>query len=115
MKRIEILYFDSCPGWQGAVDRVHEVLQELGLDALVSIELISVATEREARNRRFLGSPTIRIDGRDVEPGSEELTSYGLHCRVYPDGGRLEGLPPKTLIGAALGATSTSGSKLSRG
>ena len=83
MKLVEILYFDSCPGWRGAVDRVRQAVADAGLHNHVEIRLVPIETEEEARAHRFLGSPTVRIDGRDLDPNPENLTSFGLQCRIY--------------------------------
>ena len=109
MKQIDILYFDSCPGWRGAVERVQQVAGEGGLGDQVVVQAVPIETEEEAHAHRFVGSPTVRIDGRDLDP--EDLTSFGLQCRLYENEGRLEGLPPTNWIRKALGvpeAASTS-------
>jgi hypothetical protein len=103
MKTIDILYFDACPGWRGAVERVRQVVSEGGLGAQVEVRAIPIETEEDARTHRFVGSPTVRIDGRDLEPAAEGRTSFGLQCRVYDVDGRLEGLPPTGWIRKALG------------
>ena len=103
MKRVEILYFGSCPGWQATLQRVREVVAREGLDSSVSIKTLSVETDEQAQERRFLGSPTVRVDGRDIDPTSTESTSFGLQCRVYQHQGRLDRLPSEDLIRRALG------------
>ena len=55
---------------------VKAVLSELGLEA--SVSEVVVNTDQEARDLKFLGSPSIRVNGRDVEPGAEEQQNYGL-------------------------------------
>ena len=111
MKQIDILYFDSCPGWRRAVERVEQVVGVGGLGDQVVVQAVPIETEEEAHAHRFVGSPTVRIDGRDLDPASEALTSFGLQCRLYENDGRLEGLPPTNWIRRALGvpeAASTS-------
>ncbi len=56
------------------------MLSEAGLDP-EAIEVREVETDEQAREEDFVGSPTIRVDGRDVEPSSGERP--GLTCRVY--------------------------------
>jgi hypothetical protein len=58
----------------------------------------------EAVRKRFLGSPTVHVDGLDVEPDAVTRDDYGLQCRVYWHDGRLEGAPPSRWIAAALEA-----------
>ena len=103
MKQIEILYFDSCPGWRGALERVQQVVGEGGLGDQVVVQAVPIETEEEAHVHRFVGSPTVRINGRDLDPTAEALTSFGLQCRLYENEGRLEGLPPTNWIRKALG------------
>ena len=66
--------------------------------------LRKITDEHEAARERFLGSPTLRINGRDVEPGATERTDYGLKCRIYRTADGLSGLPAEDWILAALTA-----------
>jgi len=50
----------------------------------------------------ILGSPTVRVDGRDVDPQAEERRDYGLSCRVYRTERGLAGLPDARWLRAAL-------------
>jgi hypothetical protein len=56
---------------------------------------------------RFLGSPTVRVDGRDVEPGADERDEFALACRVYRTQDGLRGQPDPEWITAALRASQT--------
>lgn len=55
-----------------------------------------------AKRERFLGSPTVRIDGRDIEPGAEQRNDLGLKCRFYSTRGGLRGIPPDEWVLDAL-------------
>jgi hypothetical protein len=77
--RIELLWWRGCPSWERALAELREEMGALGLDP-GSVEVREVATEDAAEHEEFVGSPTIRIDGRDVQPTS---TPAGLTCRVY--------------------------------
>jgi hypothetical protein len=79
--RVEILYFDGCPNHEPARALVEQVAAQLGLQP--HIELVEVADAEAATRLCFLGSPSIRVDGRDVEPGAEERSDFVLSCRVY--------------------------------
>jgi hypothetical protein len=82
---IELLFWEGCPSYPEARQLVEEVLSELGIDA--ALELREVRTEAEAEAERFPGSPTIRVDGTDVDAaGAAERPA--LTCRIYrrPDG-----------------------------
>lgn len=97
---VEILYFDGCPNHDGAVALVERVAAELGLRP--EIRLVNVPDEKTASRVRFLGSPTVRISGRDVEPRAEERTDFGLSCRVFRTERGLAGQPEEALIRDAL-------------
>jgi hypothetical protein len=98
--KIEILYFSGCPNPYPAVDRVRLVLQQEGTHAdMVEVEVKDAAT---VQNVGFLGSPTIRVDGQDVEPAARAARIFGMRCRTYTDGGRRTGVPPPEWIRAAV-------------
>ena len=83
---VEIRYWEGCPSHPEALELLQDVLAARGVDARV--ELHEVTTQEEAEALRFPGSPTIRVDGRDVDPaGADERPA--LNCRIYylPDGG----------------------------
>jgi hypothetical protein len=65
----------------------------------------NIQDDDEAQHERFLGSPTIRVDGRDIDPGAAERTDYGLKCRIYQTDTGLGGMPPdEWIITAVTGA-----------
>lgn len=103
--KIEVLYFDGCPSHEALLPRLRELMDEAARD--VPVELVHVASVEEAERERFLGSPTLRVNGRDVDPSAEERTDFGLKCRLYahPDG--LRGDVPDELIRAALAPASS--------
>lgn len=98
--KIELLYFDGCPSYRQALQNLEEVLAEEGIRA--TVELVKVSTPEEAEARRFLGSPTIQIDGVDLEGPEAVGSGIGLGCRVYIHNGHLSGWPSKEHIRAAL-------------
>ena len=98
--RVEILYFSGCPNYGPAVDCVRQVLTEEETPAeMVEVEVKDVAS---AQRIGFLGSPTVRVDGQDVEPAARAERAFGLSCRTYIDGGRSAGVPPLEWIRAAV-------------
>ncbi len=97
--RVQLLYFDGCPSYGVAVERLRQVLADCGLDD--DPELVRVDTEHEARTLRFPGSPTIRIDGKDLFP-IQGIGTAGLGCRVYRTPEGLSGAPTIEMITAAL-------------
>ena len=102
--KIEILYFDSCPTWQETLDEVRRIVTDARLDDATELHLVAVTTHEEAQSARFLGSPTVRVDGVDVDASARSVSTFGLQCRVYEYEGRLRPSPPASWIRAALGA-----------
>ena len=98
--RVEILYFDGCPNHEPARALVERVAAELGLHA--KIELIEVADADSASRLRFLGSPTVRVDGRDVEPDADVRSDFVLSCRVYRTDRGFAGQPDEAWVRDAL-------------
>ena len=78
---MEFLWWEECPSHERALAELREALAEAGLDP-AAVEVRHVGTEEEAERERFPGSPTIRVDGRDVRP-DDGSGSAGLTCRVY--------------------------------
>ncbi len=101
---VEILSFSGCPNAAGATERVREALRAEALDA--EIREIEVDTPELARQLRFLGSPSVRVDGRDVESGAEQRLEFGLMCRTYRDGDAVQGVPGVALIQRAVSGQS---------
>lgn len=85
MTRVEILYFDGCPNHEPARALVERVAAELQLDP--SIDLVEVVDPEAAAELRCLGSPTVRVDGRDVEPGTRARGRRMHSASVRPRSG----------------------------
>jgi hypothetical protein len=103
--RVEILYFDGCPNYAHARELVQTAAEELELD--VQIELVEVDDPGRAAELRFLGSPTVRVNGHDVEPGADEREEFTFSCRIYrTDGGIVETPEPHWIV-EALAARAT--------
>jgi hypothetical protein len=82
--KIEVLYVPNCPNHAVALERLREVLAGESLEADLNEVLVSSAAM--AHSLKFPGSPTIRINGSDIEPQEGETASFGLMCRLYADG-----------------------------
>lgn len=92
VNRIEFLYFESCPGHTEALQMLKEVLRTERIVA--EIQMHRVETDQEARVARFPGSPTIRVNGRDIVEGPDLVV--GLSCRAYrTSDGKVSALPPR--------------------
>lgn len=104
---VEILYFEGCPNHEGARELVERVSRELALE--VELRFVDVPDEDAARGMRFLGSPTIRVDGTDVDPYAAERDEYVLSCRVYRAESGFAGQPDECWVRDALEQAASAG------
>jgi hypothetical protein len=79
--KVELLWWEGCPSHPKALEQLREVLREEGVDPQV-VELREVESDEQAERERFFGSPTIRIEGEDVQP-PQNGSPVSLTCRVY--------------------------------
>jgi hypothetical protein len=95
--KIEVLYVPNCPNHTVAVERLRKILSaELFQN---HVHEVLVRDTEMAQSLKFPGSPTIRINGLDVEPHSEKTAAFGLMCRLYSDG---SGAPSQQRLRAAI-------------
>ncbi|MDQ6804286.1 MAG: DUF2703 domain-containing protein [Actinomycetota bacterium] len=99
---IEFLYFEGCPSAEAFLPRLRELLKEAGVSGELQLRLVE--SIEDAERERFLGSPSLRLDGHDIEPGAGERTDFGLKCRLYRTGAGAAGTPPDEWVLAAIGA-----------
>jgi hypothetical protein len=98
--KVELLWWQGCPSWERATEIVREQMELAGLDP-AALKLREIRSDAEAESEGFPGSPTIRVDGRDIsDPGDQP---GGLTCRVYRlADGRISALPDPADVAAAL-------------
>jgi hypothetical protein len=97
---VEVLYFDGCPNHYPAIALVERVSRELGIDPQLS--LVNVPDQQAAQRLRFLGSPTIRVGGVDVDPQTAERDDYALSCRIFRTEAGVRGQPDERWVREAL-------------
>jgi len=97
---IELLYFDGCPSAAQTAALLRRVLAEEGCTA--SLTTIAVETPAQAAALRFLGSPTVRVNGRDIEAARADEPGGALGCRLYLTERGRSGVPPEELIRTAV-------------
>jgi hypothetical protein len=97
--RVEVLYVVECPSHPAAVKLVKDVLAAEGIVA--DIHEVLVADEKMASELGFSGSPTIRINGRDIAGEQHKAQTFSLSCRFYP-GSKPIGVPPAEMIHRAV-------------
>lgn len=95
---IEVLIVPGCPGAKLALTRVQEAAEQLGVDA--TLRVLTVDDAERAHDLAFVGSPTVRVGGRDVE--DVEGRPFGLSCRLYEGDGGVERAPPSEWIRRAI-------------
>jgi hypothetical protein len=100
--RVRFLFYEDCPSHESALERLREVLAEEGIDA--DIEVVEVESEEQAQELCFVGSPTILINGQDIDPPPPD-SHYALTCRAYRlEDGRISPLPSRGMIRRTVGA-----------
>jgi hypothetical protein len=98
---IELLWWQGCPSTPEALTDLQAAMADLGLDA-AALEVREITSDEQAERERFAGSPTIRVDGRDVKPPADG-EPLGLTCRVYRlRDGRVSGTPDPADVREAL-------------
>ena len=98
--RVELYYFDGCPSYTQALKNLTRALVLEQLPGLV--DLVPIDSVAEAQATRFIGSPTIRIDGIDIEGAEFEARGYAYGCRIYACAGGSAGWPSVELLRKAL-------------
>ena len=98
--KIELIYFGGCSSYIEAANNVREALRLEGISG--NVELVPVKNATDAQRKRLIGSPTIRIDGRDLEGAQADERGYGLGCRIYQDEHSIAGWPSVALVRRAL-------------
>ena len=98
--QVEVLFIAGCPHHKPAAELAREALRALDLPMVV--QEVEIRTKEDADRWRFLGSPTIRVNGLDVEPEARTVRYFGLGCRSYRQNGNASGLPSMELIRLAL-------------
>jgi len=98
--KVELLYIRDCPNHLPTVEAVKDVLRESGLP--LHIAQVEINNADQAAALSFPGSPTVRVDGKDVEPGLPGLTHFGGSCRSYVVNGMRQGFPDREWIREAI-------------
>ncbi len=98
---VVLLYFDACPNWRLAEQRLRSLLRELGHEP-DAVRLQQISTPEQADLLSFRGSPTVLIDG--VDPFADPAAPVGLSCRVFSTPNGLEGAPTVEQLRQALTA-----------
>jgi hypothetical protein len=102
---VELLFWEGCPSYPKALADLREAMMDLGLDP-EEIVVREVHTDHDADREHFVGSPTIRIDGIDIQPPEGE--PFGLTCRIYHRrNGRISPTPDPAEVHDALAAART--------
>jgi hypothetical protein len=97
MPTLEILYFAGCPAYR----RARQNAQRAIAGTQAELKMVLVRHMRDAAALDFHGSPTVRVDGKDVDPdGLSGLPEVGLYSRAYRWQGKDYDVPPEAMIAA---------------
>jgi len=95
---VELRYFDGCPNWQIADERLRRAL--VATHANVDVTYRKVTSPEDAERLGFRGSPTVLVEGHD--PFADESAPVGLACRIYQTDAGAEGAPSVAQLTRAL-------------
>lgn len=96
MRSVKVLTFPGCPNHRATVELVRKVARDLGVE--VEVGEVLVLSPEDAAHFRFLGSPTVQVDGTDIEPERRRDAAYSISCRIYG----VSGIPSREMIASAL-------------
>ena len=106
---VEFFWWRGCPSWEESLAELRDEMQALGLDPEDELSVREITSDAEAEAFGFPGSPTIRVDGRDIVDPADQ--PQGLTCRVYQlRDGRYSAVPDRADVAEALSAASNGGS-----
>ncbi len=94
--KIQILYFKGCPNHEPTVDLTRQVVADLCPG--IEVEEVELTDAEDTKRLRFFGSPTVQVNGADIDPGVQGRTDCAFGCRMYGSAG----VPPRELIEAAV-------------
>lgn len=103
--RVELLWFSDCPNHPAARRMLEELVTEFAPGT--QIRDVDATDPAVAAATRFPGSPTIRVDGQDIDPTFVDPRDYTPRCRLYWTDAGLRGIPERRWIEAALHASTT--------
>ena len=96
---VRFVYYEGCPSHEQALQRLRKIMRDEGIEP--DVDIVKVETPEDAERLRFIGSPTILINGRDIDPPTEQ--HFSLTCRAYRlEDGRISPLPPEQMIRRAI-------------
>lgn len=97
--KIELFWIAGCPAYQATRELLEQILREEKIDA--PVEMVQVYDDADAIAKKFLGSPTIHIDG--IDPFAQpSQTNFAIQCRVYHTPAGLKGIPTQEMLRTAL-------------
>ncbi|MCL5965910.1 MAG: DUF2703 domain-containing protein [Deltaproteobacteria bacterium] len=97
--KVEVLYFKGCPNRAPVLEMIEHVLEREGIHA--DVAAVEVRDAEAAKALRFPGSPSVRVNGTDIEPGRGNDPPF-FGCRTYTVRGKTTGVPPEQWLVEAL-------------
>jgi hypothetical protein len=102
--KIDILVFDGCPSAESTCSLVRQIVEEENVQAEIVIK--EVNSLEDARPYRFLGSPTVYVNGLDIESARRDEANDDMSCRIYRTPQGSSGVPPVEMIRQAIRSAS---------
>jgi hypothetical protein len=66
----------ECPATPGTIRLVEDIARAMGIS--IAVDQVLVETPEQAHALAFLGSPTVQVEGQDIEPEARARLDFGL-------------------------------------
>jgi len=96
MIKIDILFIDGCPGYFSTKKHIEEIIADQAINA--EVNLIRIVNDEDARRLHFIGSPTVRVGGMDIEEEFIDSKDYDVRSREYYIDGKPQDFPSKEMV-----------------
>ncbi len=95
--KIELYHTDTCPSWKKALEVLNSTLRKMNINE--RIDVILVKTQKEAEKYKFVGSPTVKINGEDIDPMAKNFKKFSANmCRTFHYNRKFSDHPTEEMI-----------------
>ncbi len=74
--QVRVLFSEGCDNTPPTIDLIEKISSELGLD--IDLKMVPIENQEQAQQWNFLGSPTVQVNGLDIEPSARSATAFGF-------------------------------------
>jgi hypothetical protein len=73
---VKVLFSEGCDNTPPTLDLIEKISSELGIE--IDLKMVPVESQDQAQQWNFLGSPTVQVNGLDIEPSARSATAFGF-------------------------------------